>query len=152
MATKTVRLENFADELKEFTKATLEKQQKAVAEGVMRSIPDLIESSPVDTGQYAASWDFTIDEKSAILGNYSPHAPIIERGARPFTPPIGPLLAWAKRVLKSPSQPPDYDSEVWGLAVGTQKKIAREGMKPRHILENMIPKIIENIKEELNRG
>jgi len=150
VSTKVVRLENFAKELREFGKATLEQQKQAVAGGVMNSMRDLVAASPVDTGQYAASWDFTMTEQSAILGNYAPHAPIIEKGARPFTPPIGPLLAWAKRVLKSPSQPPDYDSEVWGLAKGIQKKISEEGMKPRNILEKMLPKIIENIRRELD--
>jgi hypothetical protein len=149
---KVVRLENFAHELKEFSGKTLEEQKRAVTAGVVKSIPDLVAASPVDTGQYAASWDFTETEKSVILGNFAPHAPMIEKGARPFTPPIGPLLAWAKRVLKSSSQPPNYDSEVWALAKGVQNKIAKEGMKPRNVLENMIPKIIENIREELARG
>jgi len=152
MAAKTVKLENFAKELEEFNKATIEQQKKAVAMGVMRSIPDLVAASPVDTGLYANSWDFTQTENTAILGNYAPHAPIIEMGARPFTPPLAPLLAWAKRVLQDPSQPPNYSSEVWALAVGTQKKIAKVGMEPKHILENMIPKIIENIKAELTSG
>lgn len=149
MSTKVVRLENFANELKEFSKATLEEQRQAVVGGVMKSLPDLVAASPVDTGQYAASWNFTETENSVILGNYAPHAPIIEKGARPFTPPIAPLLAWAKRVLKNPSQPPDYDSEVWALARGVQNKIAAEGMQPRNILERMLPTIIENIRTEL---
>lgn len=151
MGSKTVKLENFAKELKEFNKATIEQQKKSVALGVMRSIPDLVAASPVDTGAYANSWDFTETESVAILGNYAPHAPIIEQGARPFTPPIGPLLAWAKRVLQDPSQPPNYSGDVWALAKGTQNKIAKYGMEPKHILENMIPKIIENIKAELQR-
>lgn len=152
MSGKVVRLENFSHELKEFMGKDLEERKKAVTSGVLKSLPDLVAASPVDTGQYAASWQFTPTETSVILGNFAPHAPIIEHGARPFTPPIGPLLAWAKRVLKSPSQPPDYDSEVWALAKGTQNKIAREGMQPRNILEKMIPTIIENIRQELARG
>lgn len=151
MSTKVVRLENFAQEVKEFSKATIEQQRQAVADGVMKSLPDLVAASPVDTGQYAASWDFTMTEQSAILGNYAPHAPIIEKGARPFTPPIAPLLAWAKRVLQNPSQPPDYDSEVWALAKGVQKKISQEGMAPKNVLEKMLPTIIENIRMELER-
>lgn len=152
MATKVVRLENFAQELRSFSKATLEEQRKAVSRGVLESFSDLVASSPVDTGQYASSWDFDIDEKRAILGNFAPHAPIIEKGARPFKPPLRPLLAWAKRVLKDPSQPPDYSDAVWKLAVGTQNKIAKEGMRPRNVLEKMIPKIIANIRRELERG
>ena len=152
MAAKTVKLENFAKELKKFTKATLEEQQVAVGTAIINQIPKLVEASPVDTGQYASSWDFTINEKSAVLGNYAPHAPIIERGARPFVPPIDPLLSWAKRVLRSPSQPPNYDSEVWALAKGTQQKIAKYGMKPRNVLEKQIPEIIKGIETELKRG
>ena len=151
MATKTVKLENFAEELKKDFKIRTDDYRKAVVKGVLQSVPDLVAASPVDTGLYAASWDFDVNEERAILGNTAPHAPIIEEGARPFTPPIGPLLAWAKRVLKSSSQPPDYDSEVWGLAVGTQKKIAAEGMKPRHVLRKQLPKIIANIRGELRK-
>jgi len=149
MAVKVVELKNFSKEIKNFTKATLEDQRRAVIGGVFRSHADLIAASPVDTGEYAASWDFLETEKSIILGNFAPHAPIIERGARPFSPPIGPLLAWAKRVLKDPSQPPDYSDDVWRLARGVQNKIAREGMQPRHVMEKLIPTIINNIRMEL---
>lgn len=129
----------------------MEDLHKATVLGIAQSIPDLVERSPVDTGLYAQSWDFTETEFGAIVGNYAPHAAIIENGARPFTPPIGPLLAWAKRVLKDPSQPPEYSSEVWALAKGTQKKIASFGMEPKHIMEQMIPTIIERIKAEYQR-
>lgn len=151
MSTKIVKLEDLSKALTGFGNVSLEKQRKAVASGMLQSIPDLVNDSPVDTGLYAQSWSFTSLEKSAILGNTAPHAPIIERGARPFVPPIGPLLRWAKRVLQDPSQPPNFSSEVWALAKGTQNKIAKEGMQPRHVLERNIPMIIENIKKELNR-
>lgn len=151
MSVKVVKLENFANELRDFTDKTLEQQKAAVASGIAKSIPDLVDASPVDTGLYAQSWAFSIDEEKAIIGNFAPHASIIEEGARPFTPPIGPLLAWAKRVLQDASQPPNYSERVRALAYGTQKKIAAEGIKPRHILRDMIPTIIQNIKEELNK-
>lgn len=149
MATKVVRLEDFSKELRESNRNRLAEYKKAVVSGIVASVPDLVAASPVDTGQYAASWDFTADEEKAILGNFAPHAAIIEEGARPFTPPIGPLLAWAKRVLKDASQPPNYSQEVWALAKGTQNKIAANGMMPKHVLRKTIPTIIENIKQEL---
>lgn len=151
MATKVVKLENFANELKEFTGKALEEQRAAVASGLARSIPTLVAASPVDTGLYAQSWDFTVTEEAAIIGNYAPHAGIIEEGARPFTPPIGPLLAWAKRVLRDPSQPPQYSERVRALAYGVQKKIASQGIKPKHILRDNLEAIIENIKQELQK-
>lgn len=151
MTTKTVVLNDFAKELENFTEERLEDYQRATVEGVAKSIPTLVQNSPVDTGLYAQSWDFTADEKRVILGNTAPHAPIIERGARPFTPPIAPLLAWAKRVLKDSSQPPDYSNQVWALARGVQQKIAREGIKPRKVLERSLPAIIENIRREMQK-
>lgn len=147
-----VSLEKFSKELGDFATYSLAAQKKAVVSGLMRSIPDLVAASPVDTGLYASSWDVTADEARAILGNYAPYAGIIERGARPFTPPLGPLLAWAKRVLGDSSRPPKYSPQVWALAVHTQKKIEAEGMAPRHVLENMLPKIFENIREELKHA
>ena len=129
MTTKTVNLGDFSKVLGSDLKEKLKDQKQAVVDGMLKSLPELTADSPVDTGEYASSWDFSISEKSAILGNFAPHAAIIEKGARPFRPPIRPLLAWAKRVLRSPSQPPDYDSEVWALARGVQKKIEAFGMK-----------------------
>lgn len=145
---KVVNLRDFSEEIGIFRDAQIEALKKAAIAGVSRSIPDLVKGSPVDTGLYAASWDFTPTETSVLLGNYAPYAGIIEYGARPFTPPIGPLLAWAKRVLQDPSQPPEYSDRVWALAKGVQNKIAAEGMKPRAVMEQMIPTILANIKAE----
>ncbi len=149
MPVKVVKMKDLANELKMLGQVTIQKQKQAVGRAIVKAIPRLVRASPVDTGLYAQSWDFSIDEEKAILGNYAPHAAVIEFGARPFTPPIWPLLAWAKRVLKDGSQPPDYSPEVWSLAVGTQKKIAANGMLPHHILENEIPRIIDDIKREM---
>lgn len=167
MSVKVVQLKDFSKVLAGFTELTLKKQKQAVAGGLARSIPDLVAASPLDTGLYSASWAFTVGEESAIIGNYAPYAGIIENGARPFTPPIGPLLEWAHRVLngtgaergqpltkqqvaasgKSPLS--GYSSAEWALAVGTQKKIKAHGMAPKHILKDMIPTIIENIRKEM---
>jgi hypothetical protein len=159
---KRIDLKDFAKELGDFAKASLEKKQKAVASGLARSIPDLVAASPVDTGLYAQSWDFTMTERSGIIGNYAPYAGIIEYGTRPFWPPLAPLLEWAKRVLtkdagrfpkarKTGQRESGYSPEVVALARYTQRKIAKYGMTPRHIMENMIPKIIENIRQEMQR-
>jgi len=142
-------------ELAGIIKAEPERQQKEIIQatrmGLLRSIPMMAERSPVDTGAYASSWDLSETEKSIILGNFAPHASIIEFGARPFTPPIVPLLQWAKRVLKDPSQPPYYSPEVRALAYGTRAKIQDEGMKPRRVLEYAIPDIIKNIEKEFKK-
>lgn len=151
MATKTVNLRDLSSELGAYSEAAIKTLKDATLTGIARSIPDLVETSPVDTGLYAQSWGFKKEEWGAILGNYAPHAPIIEHGARPFTPPLAPLLQWAKRVLRDPSQPPDYSPQVKSLAFAVRAKIQREGMKPRRIMENAIPGIIENIRLEYQK-
>lgn len=149
---KVIRIDQLAAELGKWSKDHMAAIKKGTLSGVAKSIPELVKASPVDTGLYAQSWDFTETESSVILGNYAPHAPIIEYGARPFRPPIGPLLAWAKRVLQDPSQPPKYSPQVWALATGTQKKIERVGIAPRKVMENAIPMIVENIKQEWEKS
>lgn len=149
MAVKRVFLEDFSRELGEFSKEHILANKDAVASGVLRSVRDLVEMSPVDTGLYAQSWATEATNEYIRIGNFAPHSVIIENGARPFTPPIGPLLRWAKRKLKDPSQPPSFSPDVWKLARGTQMKIAREGMKPHHVMERGIPIILENVRQEL---
>lgn len=153
MTIMTVPLKDFVNKkmLASATDQIFEAQKRLVAKAIVDSIPDIVRDSPVDTGLFAQSWDVTETEMSIILGNYAPHSPIIEFGARPFTPPLGPLLGWAKRVLQDPSQPPDYSKAVWALAVYTRSKIQREGMQPRGTLEKALPKIFENIREELSK-
>lgn len=152
MATRTVDLKDFARELGDFSGRHLDELRSATAKGIAKSIPDLVRASPVDTGLYAQSWDMTVDEVSATIGNYAPHASVIEYGMRKgHWVPLAPLLAWAKRVLKDPSQPPEYSSAVWGLARYTQKKIYDQGQLPKLILTNMIPTIISNIREEYQK-
>lgn len=149
--TKVVNLSEFSGELGDWAKQYFEEARLVVLRALIDAIPELVESSPVDTGLYAQSWDAQPTEQGAVIGNYAPHAPILEYGARPFTPPLAPLLAWAKRVLEDPSQPPNYSDAVQGLARYTQKKIAREGIAPRHIMERAIPGILQRIEDEMRR-
>lgn len=149
---KVVKLNDFAKELKNYTGLKSKQIKAATAAGIAKSIPGLVEKSPVDQGFYAQSWNMSDTEVSILLGNFAPHSPIIEDGARPFKPPITPLLAWAKRVLQDASQPPEYSPAVMALAFGTQRKIMERGMLPKKILENELPQIIANIKEELENA
>lgn len=145
---KVIKLENFSQELEQYAEENIELYKKSVIDGLYENMRLLVQNSPVDTGLYAQSWDMVLEEKRAIIGNYAPHAPIIEFGARPFRPPLKPLLDWARRVLKKG----DYTSEVWGLAKYTQAKIEAEGMKPKHILTDALDKIIDDIRRNLRKN
>lgn len=146
--TKIVSLEKFSKELGDYAKKDIEAYKKSVIDALYKNLEFLVKQSPVDTGLYAQSWDLIIEEKSAILGNYAPHAPIIEFGARPFTPPLRPLLEWARRVLKKQ----DFDDHVWALAKYTQNKISEFGMQPKHILTDSLDKIVNDIKMNLRKN
>ena len=119
--------------------------------GIIYSMPKLVHDSPVDTGLYAKSWDYEKKQESITVGNYAPHAAVVEFGARPFKPPIRPLLAWAKRKLGDPSQPPNYSNEVWAMAKAVQKKIQKDGMEPRHIMTKNLDYIKDQMRDELNQ-
>jgi len=147
MTTIIVNLKDAGSEFKKLMGKNIKETKEAVKDGMYKSLPDIIRNSPVDTGLFAASWQLTEEESSIILGNFAPHAAIIEFGARPFRPPLRPLLAWAKRVLKEK----EYSSRVWALAKYTQQKIQNFGMEPKSILRNSIPMILENIKDELKK-
>lgn len=160
MSSRKVDIKEFAKELGVWNENRLKELRQAVVRGVYRSLPDLVAASPVDTGLYAQSWQVVQTEESVVVGNTAPYAGIIEYGARPFTPPLPPLLAWAKRVLTGQKsadgstiqtgQPEsDYSPEVWALAKYVQKKISERGIEPRHVMENTLPTILANIKEEL---
>ncbi len=152
MTARAIQRSEFAKELGRFSESHIKANKDAVADGVARAIPDLVRMSPVDTGLYAQSWDMQRSDVSVTVGNYSPHAAIIENGARPHYPPIAPLLAWAKRKLKDGSQKESgYSPDVWALAKGTQNKIAREGQLPKKILTNAMPVILDRIKQELGK-
>lgn len=148
---QTFSPKDFPKELQKWARKHPEKVRRGFISGALRSIPELVANSPVDTGLYAQSWEVKHDEQSVTIGNTAPHAAIIEFGARPFRPPIGPLLAWAKRVLQDPSQPPNYSQEVWALAIGTRNKIQREGIAPRAVMQNNIDMIMKNMRLEVER-
>lgn len=142
---KIVPLDKFSGELKKYSEKSIEVYKQTVVETLVDSMAMLVESSPVDTGLYAQSWRMDVNEKRALLGNISPHAAVIEFGARPFTPPLGPLLNWARRALKKP----ELDDHCWALAKYVQNKISEEGMEPKHILGDAIEKITEDILSRL---
>lgn len=147
MVAKVIDLKDFSKELEKISKENIEAFKESVVRALFDSIPQLVEKSPIDTGLYAQSWKVEYNQDMARIGNIAPHSSIIEYGARPFTPPIRPLLEWARRVL----QRPDFDDDVWALAVGTRNKIQVQGMKPKFVLTNAIGDIIEDIKKEFAR-
>ncbi len=53
--------------------------------------------APIDRGELINSVDTTFVPDGAIVSVDAPHAAIMEYGARPFRPPLAPILEWVKR-------------------------------------------------------
>ena len=121
----------------------------AFADSLLRSVKDMTERSPVDTGLYASSWAVEpLDENNIFFGNTAPYAEIIEFGARPFRPPPGPIIAWCSRQLGLPQEHPDVRRFAWGVI----KKIEKKGMEPKHIMTKGLNEVIyPRIEEALDR-
>lgn len=147
MVAKVVPLDKFSKELEKYAKKSQESYKKAIIDSLYKNFAELVANTPVDTGLLAASWKIEVTEKEAIIGNFAPHAPMIEFGTRPFTPPLGPLLEWAKRVLKQP----EVNDACYALARAVQMKIQAHGMKPKHVLTNMLDKIVNDIRLNLKK-
>jgi hypothetical protein len=145
--TKIVELDKFEEELGMFSKQHIENFRMAIIDSISENMRTLVENSPVDTGLYAQSWKMEVLTDMVLVGNTAPYAPMIEFGTRPFTPPLRPLLEWARRVLKRPI----IDNECYRLAIGIQKKISQQGMVPHHILTNTIDKIMEGIRVRMKK-
>jgi hypothetical protein len=69
----------------------------------------------------------------------------LEYGARPFRPPIAPLIAWALRkgIATDPAQ---AKAIAWGIA----KKFAAEGFPPRAFFSTAVEAGLPKVQAEVN--
>lgn len=67
----------------------------------------------------------------------APFAGHLERGTRPHTPPLAPLVAWAARLgVRDP----------FAVAKAVQQRIAREGTKPLWLVRSMLPALRQQLR------
>lgn len=156
---------------------------QAAHEAALKTLRVVKRASPVDRGDYKAGW--TVKRKRRSTGavethlrNDSPHAGIIESGARPFWPPLEPLLRWAERkagdlalsgrfdllpsawrenkktgrvTYKGPASLRTDHEAVFEFAVGVQRKIARKGIQGRFIMKKALPYTIRQLDRAVKR-
>lgn len=72
---------------------------------------------------------------AVVWGYGARYAAAIERGTRPFTPPLDPLLAWGRRVLGSESA----GAAVW-------HKIRREGIDAQPFVEPGVQAMVAKLR------
>lgn len=77
----------------------------------------------------------------------APYVAYHEAGTRPFTPPLGPLFAWAKS--QAANLGITSDSDMWRIAVGIRNRYAREGIKAKWFIRDAQPKLARILREVL---
>jgi hypothetical protein len=103
----------------------------------------------VDMGSYKAGWQVRELADETRLENNAPHAGVIEGGARPFTPPLQPLIDWVERkagdlgIASKPfggraSLSDAQRAEAKRIAYAIQQKFKREGIKPRYVMRGRL--------------
>jgi len=102
----------------------------------------------VDTGELLRSEKVTHRPDGAVVENTAPHAAVMEHGARPFTPPMAPLLAWAARKSRGSTRPgKKRENAAKLLARRAWVAIRRRGIEGRHFHEKAlkhVPRVLES--------
>lgn len=139
---KELTLDQFSKELgrlpQKLEGAIIRGLRSAAARGVSEVIQAIHTSSPyppIDTGGLARSVEHSDLPRGGRIAVDAPHAAVMENGARPFWPPLDPLIDWAKRKFGVD----DHDAEV--IAEGVQRKIAMFGIEPRHYFRSAMGSI-----------
>ena len=99
----------------------------------MRGVPAVVQSidttsphAPVNNGTLRQSVGFNFTPRGGKLHVDAPHAAPMERGTRPFWPPLDPLIQWVMDKGFA-----DVEIDAIRMAMHIQRKIARDGLKPR---------------------
>lgn len=124
---------------------------KGLRKGALRleryTVQEIDRASPrpaVDTGELRKSVDSTFVPDGAIVSVDAPHAPFLEYGTRPFSPPIAPLMEWAKRKGFAST-----DEEARAIAFRVQKAFSRRGMQPRGYFAKAWARLLSDIESDI---
>lgn len=138
--------------------------KRAMLKGAQRGRALLVKLSPVDRGILKNAWRIvklsSEGENGCEVVNDSPHAGVVERGARPGMK-MGPaaiesLTGWVKRVILRTSRPKrgkkaasfaDWDAEARSIAYAIARKFEREGMKGRFFVKDALPQLTQWVAE-----
>jgi hypothetical protein len=129
---KVGSFKEFEEHLKGLLKKKEERIKKAALKTVEFAVIQIKENAPVALGDVLKS--VHAEDNVAVVD--APHAAALETGSRPHTPPLQPLIEWAKQQPEiafgmSPEQ----------LARFVQQAIKVKGTKPTFFVGNQISKI-----------
>ena len=127
--------------------------EQAIVRGLrsaaQRGVADVVASinavGATDTGELARSVSAHNTMDGARIVVDAPHADVVERGARPFSPPIAPLQAWAMRKLGV------TQARAREIAFAVQAKIRRQGIAPRFYFRSAMRTVQLRVPVEVER-
>lgn len=149
---KKVTFKQFVRELGELTPRMEGAIIKGLRSATQRGVSTVVESinqptemshAPVDTGELGRSVEATNLPRGGRLSVDAPHAGPMEDGARPFRPPLQPLVDWASRKFGVSEQ------EARTIAFQVQEHIATWGLEPRHYFRRAMRKVRKTVKVEV---
>lgn len=82
----------------------------------------------------------------------TPYAAAQEAGTRPFKPPLGPLIDWARRQAPNLGLDRNDKSEIFGFAKGVQKAIMTRGIRAKWFERDSLPTRRRVLAEMLARA
>lgn len=143
---------------------------KAAMESALQTRRKIVRSKdvPVDRGEYKAGLEIRKvrmpgkghDRIQIRLEANAPHSGVIEQGARPFYPPLAPLVEWAKRkaaelgIVKlgvgerfkgTASLNKRQNAEAERFARGVQQAIGRRGLPPHYPMLKHLPYALKRL-------
>lgn len=151
MAKKKISLERFAAIVEalpaKLSQKTINAARKSAARLVVlveHSIRTNLPYALVDRGRLVQSVTLVLTPTGAIVRVDAPYAPPLEYGARPFTPPLQPILDWATRKGFE-----DPKAVAWSILMTFRKK----GMKPKRFFYRALQewKRTQDLPREIRR-
>lgn len=155
MATHVIRVERsqVAALIRAKQNAVREAVWRAAIESANETLPKVRRDSPVDQAIYKNSWEVVQGAAGgrtlAELRNDATYAGVIELGARPFYPPLQPLIEWVERKFGDLTGMKRYRgraslskanrARALQIARAIQRKIGQRGLPPRRVMGRNIP-------------
>lgn len=103
----------------------------------------------VDRGVLRGSVEFAAEPDGCVVYVDAPHAAVMEEGARPFFPPLEPLIAWVLRKRLA-----EDEASAKRIAWAIREKMGRVGIAPRGYMakafQRVLPVVVTEVERELS--
>lgn len=162
MSTQRLSIPQWQMWVRNYGKRVLEAGQRGLVSGGLRAVTMLQKASQeaeaasptgpsdggaVNTGAYRRGWRMQVYRLSMFVFNTENYADIIENGRAPGRkpPPRRIIEQWARRRLGMSVE--EAAAAAWPIA----QAIGQRGLKGRHVMGKLVPKMKRAVEEEIER-